>query len=121
MKWFVSVARNFSFSGRARRREYWMFVLFVVLIEIILGVVDHALGTRSEEGGIGFLGGIFALGILIQSIAVAVRRLHDTGRSGWWILINLLPILGSIVWLILMLLEGEPRDNRYGPDPKRAT
>lgn len=120
MKWFVKVAKNFSFSGRARRTEYWMFILFAVLIEVILGVMDHALGTHSKGGGIGLLGGVFALGILIQSIAVAVRRLHDTGRSGWWILINLLPILGSIVWLVLMLLAGEPRDNRYGPDPKQA-
>lgn len=120
MNWFVKVASDFSFSGRARRREYWMFVLFAVLIEIVLGVIDYGLGTRSMGSGIGLLGGIFALGILIQSIAVAVRRLHDTGRSGSWILINLLPILGSIIWLILMLLEGEPRDNRYGPDPKRA-
>lgn len=120
MKWFVAVAGNFSFRGRARRREYWMFILFVVLIEIVLGIVDRALGTHSTEVGIGLLGAVFALSIVIQSIAVAVRRLHDTGRSAWWLLVNLLPILGSIVWLILMLLEGEHGDNRYGPDPKRT-
>ncbi|MBI1283134.1 MAG: DUF805 domain-containing protein [Thiobacillus sp.] len=120
MEWFTKVIKNFSFSGRARRKEYWMFFLFVFLIEIVLGVIDYALGTFSTESGIGLLGGLFALGILIQSIAVGVRRLHDTGRSGWWLLINLLPVLGSIIWLVLMVLEGEQNDNQYGPNPKRA-
>ncbi len=120
MEWFIKVVKNFSFSGRARRKEYWMFFLFVIVIAFGLGLLDAILGTYSKEAEIGLLGTIFILAIVIQSIAVGVRRLHDTGRSGWWLLINLVPFVGPIVVLVLMVLEGQSGDNQYGPDPRHA-
>ena len=120
MEWFVKVVKSFSFSGRARRKEYWMFVLIAVLIAIFLALADGITGTYSSELGFGLLGGLFLLGILIQSIAVGVRRLHDTGRSGWWLLLNLIPLVGPIIVLVLMALDGQSGDNAYGSNPKQA-
>lgn len=120
MEWFLKVIKSFSFEGRARRKEYWIFVLVAVVAGIVLGFIDGMLGIYSESAGIGLLSGIFAISILIQSIAVGVRRLHDTGRSGWWLLVNLVPFVGWIVVLVLMALEGKQDDNPYGPDPKAA-
>lgn len=120
MEWFIKVVKSFSFSGRARRKEYWMFVLIAVLIAIFLALADGITGTYSSELGFGLLGGLFLLAILIQSIAVGVRRLHDTGRSGWWLLLNLIPLVGPIIVLVLMALEGQSADNAYGPNPKQA-
>ena len=120
MEWFVKVVKSFSFSGRARRKEYWMFVLIAVVIAIFLALADGITGSYSSELGFGLLGGLFLLAILIQSIAVCVRRLHDTGRSGWWFLINLIPLIGPIVVLVLMALKGQAGENAYGPDPKQA-
>ncbi len=120
MEWFLKVVKSFSFEGRARRKEYWMFVLFVVIIGFVLGFFDSLLGIYSPKAEIGLLSGLFALAILIQHIAVGVRRLHDTGRSGWWLLIVLIPFVGPIIVLVLMALEGRQGDNQYGPDPKAA-
>lgn len=120
MEWFLKVVKSFSFEGRARRKEYWMFVLVAVVIALVLGFIDGMLGTYSLSTGIGLMGGIFSIAILIQSIAVGVRRLHDTGRSGWWLLIAFIPFVGPIIVLVLMALEGKQDDNQYGPDPKLA-
>lgn len=121
MEWFLKVIKSFSFDGRARRKEYWMFVLFTVIIALVLGFIDGLLGIYSEDAGVGLLGGIFIIAILVQSIAVGVRRLlHDTGRSGWWLLVNLVPFAGPIIVLVLMALEGMQGDNPYGPDPKQV-
>jgi uncharacterized membrane protein YhaH (DUF805 family) len=123
----MPLKRYFDFSGRSRRKEYWMFVLFVVIGEIIAMALDSALGTggstttTSEFGdgtasaGISMTGGvitmIFVLLIIIPGIAVSVRRVHDQDKSGWFILI---PIYG----FILMFIEGTRGPNRFGPDPK---
>ena len=122
MDWYLYILKNkyAMFGGRARRKEYWYFVLFNLLASIILGVVDGITGTYSEDAGLGLLGGIYALAVFIPSIAVAMRRLHDTGRSGWWLLLALIPILGFLVLLVFMLLDSEPGDNQYGPNPKVA-
>tara|TARA_R110001599_G_scaffold8651_5_gene41991 strand:- start:20435 stop:20818 length:384 start_codon:yes stop_codon:yes gene_type:complete len=122
MDWYLDILKNkyAMFGGRARRKEYWYFVLFNLLASIILGVVDGITGTYSEDAGLGLLGGIYALAVFIPSIAVAMRRLHDTGRSGWWLLLALIPILGFLVLLVFMLLDSEPGDNQYGPNPKAA-
>ena len=106
------------FAGRARRREYWFFVLFAVLIHIVLNIVDRLLGMYSAENAIGLLGGIFGLAILIPSLAVGARRLHDTGRSGWWLLIGLVPLIGFIVLIVFFVLDSNPGTNAYGPNPK---
>jgi uncharacterized membrane protein YhaH (DUF805 family) len=122
MDWYLDILKNkyAQFTGRARRKEYWYFVLFNLLASIVLGVVDGITGTYSEDAGLGLLGGIYALAVFIPSIAVAMRRLHDTGRSGWWLLLALIPILGFLVLLVFMLLDSEPGDNQYGPNPKVA-
>lgn len=116
MNGYLATLKKYAdFNGRARRTEYWLFVLFSMVIAMVLGVVDYVLGTP------GIIGLIFALAILIPSIAVGVRRLHDTDRSGWWLLIAFIPIIGTIALLIFLLLDGTPGDNRFGSNPKAAT
>jgi uncharacterized membrane protein YhaH (DUF805 family) len=111
---YLAVLRKYvEFSGRAKRREYWMFVLVNLIISVILSFIDRALGFTSETG-FGLLSGIYSLAVLLPSLAVTVRRLHDTGRSGWWILIALIPIVGWIVLLIFMILDSTA-DNEHGP------
>lgn len=119
MNWYLEAFKKYAtFEGRARRKEYWFFALFNFLILIVLSVVDMGLGSFSEEAGIGLLSGLFCLGILLPSIAVTVRRLHDTDRSGWWILINFIPLIGAIVLLVFACLDSQPGANKYGPNPK---
>lgn len=118
MNWYLEVLRKYAvFSGRARRKEYWMFAVFNIIISIILGIIDAVLFKKSETD-LGILGAIYALAVLLPSLAVSVRRLHDTGRSGWWLLISFIPLLGWLVLLIFMILDSEPGDNEYGPTPK---
>jgi len=119
MNWYMEVLRKyFVFNGRARRKEYWMFYLFNLLISIGLLIVDNLIGTFSAESGFGLLSTIYGLAVLIPGLAVCVRRLHDTGRSGWWILIALVPFVGPIVLLVFMVLDSEAGTNAYGPNPK---
>lgn len=119
MDWYIEVLRKYAiFSGRSRRKEYWFFVLFNILISIGLGIVDGILGTYSVESSIGLFGCLYSLAVLIPSIAVTVRRLHDIDRSGWWILIFLIPIIGTIILLVFMILDGNSGSNRFGEDPK---
>ena len=119
MNWYLQALKKYAdFSGRARRKEYWFFVLFNIIISIVLTVCDVFVGTYSASASIGILSGIYTLAVLIPGIAVTVRRLHDTGRSGWWILIVLVPIVGWIVLLVFMLIDSQPVQNAYGPSPK---
>ena len=119
MDWFVGALKKYAvFEGRARRREYWFYVLFWVIIAVVLNVVDRMLGFYSTEMSMGMLGGIFWLATLLPSLAVGARRLHDTGRSGWWLLIGLIPIIGMIVLIVFFALDSQPGTNAYGPNPK---
>ena len=119
MSWFLVVLKKYAvFSGRAQRAEYWYFILFYFLIVIGLSIVDGITGSFSAETGMGILGGIFALAMLIPSIAVSVRRLHDTSRSGWWVLLGFIPLIGTIVLLIFTVQDSVPGDNAYGVNPK---
>lgn len=119
MNYYLDVLRKyFVFEGRARRKEYWMFVLFSILISIVLSIVERVTGLYSAENGVGFLSSIYSLAILIPSITVGVRRLHDTGKSGWWILIGLIPFIGSIVLIVFFVMDSDPGQNEYGPNPK---
>ena len=119
VNWFLVALKKYAvFSGRARRKEYWMYMLFYLIIAIVLAIVDSMI--MSSEGGIGILGAIFALGMLLPSIGVTVRRLHDTNRSGWWILISFVPFVGIFILLYFMIKEGDSGDNQYGADPKAA-
>ncbi|HZC85316.1 MAG TPA: DUF805 domain-containing protein [Rubrobacter sp.] len=122
MSWYLEALKKYAvFSGRSRRMEYWYFVLFNIIVSIVLGAIDGLLGTRGSGMGAGLLSGIYGLAILIPSLAVTVRRLHDIDRSGWWILVALVPLIGTIVLLVFALLDGTPGPNRYGPNPKEAT
>ncbi len=117
MSWYLAALKKYAvFSGRARRKEYWMFVLFYLIFTIVLGVIDSILGI-GEEGG-GLLSGLFVLAMLIPSLAVTFRRLHDTDRSGWWLLIGFVPLIGSIVILVFMIQDSQPGENQYGTNPK---
>lgn len=120
MNWFlVAVKQKYAdFSGRARRREYWYFILFYMLILIALMLVDNLLGWFSVDAGIGALSGIFSLALLIPSLSVSVRRLHDTDRSGWWLLIGLIPLIGGIILLVFFVQDSTAGTNRFGPSPK---
>jgi len=121
MSWYLEVLKKYAvFNGRARREEYWMFFLFNLIITVVLIVIDLLIGTFSPQTGVGLLEGLYSLAVLIPGVAVTVRRLHDTGRTGWWILIALIPFIGGIVLLIFMVLDSQPGTNRYGPNPKEA-
>jgi uncharacterized membrane protein YhaH (DUF805 family) len=122
MNWYLEALKRYAvFDGRARRKEYWFFILFYIIFALALVFVDGMTGTYNEEYGVGVLSGFFILAMLIPNISVAVRRLHDTDRSGWWILISLIPLIGGIWFLVLMVLDGTPGQNQYGPDPKGVT
>lgn len=117
-----------DFTGRARRSEYWLFALFVALVQMTTGILswfvggdlgDEAFATPASAV-IALLYFGFCLYIFIPSMAVSFRRLHDSGRTAWWLLLGLIPILGHLVLLIFMILDGTPGENRYGPDPKAA-
>ena len=119
MKRYIEVMRKYAvFSGRAQRQEYWMFVLFNVIIVLFLGIIDGMVDS-DPEGSRSTLTTLYVLSILIPSLAVGVRRLHDTGRSGWWMLIGVIHIIGAIVLLLFMIQDSQLMDNQYGPNPKR--
>ena len=119
MDWYLNVLKNYvGFSGRARRKEYWMFVLFNVIFAVVAMILDNVLGLASKELGYGPIYGIYALVMILPSLAVAARRLHDIGKSGWWQLIGLIPLIGAIVLIIWFATDGEHGDNAYGADPK---
>lgn len=120
MNWYLDAWKNYAnFQGRARRKAYWMFVLFNIIAIIVLGMIEGVVGLRGE-GGYGILSGLYSLAIILPGLAVAVRRLHDTGRSGWWLLIGLVPLIGSIVLLVFFVSDGQPGSNQYGPNPKES-
>jgi uncharacterized membrane protein YhaH (DUF805 family) len=122
MSWFVEALKKYAvFSGRSRRKEYWYFALFVIIISFVLSIIDLLTGAYARTVGVGLLSSIFSLAVLIPSIAVTVRRLHDIDRSGWWLLIALVPLVGWIVLLVFSVQESTPGSNRYGPNPKSAS
>ena len=114
MSWYLTVLKKYAvFSGRARRKEYWMFFLFNMIISFILGLIEGIIGIGSESTG-SILANIYSLAVFIPGIAVGVRRMHDVGKNGWFLLI---PIYN----LILAVSEGNKGDNTYGPDPKASS
>ncbi|OSZ65814.1 DUF805 domain-containing protein [Hydrogenophaga sp. IBVHS2] len=119
MQWFIHVLKQYAtFSGRARRAEYWWFVLFYLVALVALTVVDRALGFWSADAGMGLLTGLFILGTLLPYLAVTTRRLHDRDKSGWWQLLNFVPLIGPLVLLVWMVRAGNTGSNSYGADPK---
>jgi len=120
MHWYTDVLKKYvEFSGRARRQEYWMFFLISFIVSVVLSGIDRAIGTSNSSGS-GLLQGIYGLAVLLPTLGVNARRLHDTNRSGWWMLLWLIPILGWIPIIIFLAQDGTPADNKYGPDPKAA-
>ncbi len=122
MDWYLAVLKNYAgFSGRARRKEYWMFVLFNVIFAIVAMILDNVLGIAMEGIGYGPIYGLYLLAIIIPSLAVGVRRLHDVGKSGWMMLIALIPIIGAIWLLVLFVQDSIPGENKYGANPKEIS
>ena len=117
--WYLKVVKeNYAnFTGRARRSEYWYFALVNLLISIVLGVIDYAIGS-SIGPNLGIFRLIYSLVVLVPSLAVLVRRLHDIGKSGWFMFVSLIPIAGIIWLLVLLCKEGDLGPNQYGADPK---
>src|SRR5687767_8368297 len=111
---FQPLRKYADFQGRARRSEYWLFYLFVMLLYIPVMLLSGG----DPQSPVFLIFCVVMLGLLIPSIAVGVRRLHDTNRSGWWILIGLIPLIGILVLIIFYVLPGTPGENRFGPDPK---
>ena len=103
-----------NFSDRACRSEYWYWFLFVVLGQIVTAIVDSVIGIQLTTG-------IFSLVVLLPGIAVRVRRLHDLDRSGWWLLLGFIPLVGTIILIVWFCTRGTPGPNRFGPDPLAAS
>ena len=122
MNWYLAVLKNYAgFSGRARRKEYWMFTLFNIIFAIVAMILDNVLGIAMAEIGYGPLYGLYTLAVFIPGLAVSVRRLHDVGKSGWMILIVLIPIIGAIWLIVLMVTDSNSGENQYGSNPKEVT
>ena len=130
MKWFLKCLKQYAdFSGRARRREYWFFqlfnLIFFIVIILSLGLIANALGANDSitpEFGLNTIIGLliifYVLALTIPSIAVTIRRLHDTGNSGWMLFISLIPLIGPIWLFILYVKNSQPGENKWGPNPK---
>ncbi|HEX8378547.1 MAG TPA: DUF805 domain-containing protein [Pedobacter sp.] len=125
MNWYLKVLKDYAvFTGRARRQEYWMFTLFHIIALIAATVLDSMLGLSFKVGDeslmYGYIYLFYNLAVLIPGLAVLVRRLHDIGKSGWFALIALIPIIGAIWLIVLLCSDSNPGDNQYGPNPKEG-
>lgn len=121
MNYYFSVLKKYAdFNGRARRSEYWVFGLINAVISYGLLFMDKAVfGTDFSE--LGILSSVYTLAILLPALAVSVRRLHDTGRSGWWMFILLIPLAGAILFIVFMATDSQRGPNKYGPNPKEVS
>jgi uncharacterized membrane protein YhaH (DUF805 family) len=118
MNHFIHVWKNsFNYSGRARRKEYWMYALFSFIVMIVLSVLGSLVGGDNPSVATAPVA-LYGLASLFPSLAAAVRRMHDTSRSGWWLLINLVPFIGGIWFFVLTVLDSKPETNDWGPSPK---
>jgi len=119
MEWYIKVLQNYAnFKGRARRREYWMFALVNFVFSLCAIFVDNVAGVISEDQNYGIVTTLYSLFVFIPSLAVSVRRLHDVGKSGWMILVSLIPLVGAIWLIVLFCTDSEPNTNIYGVNPK---
>lgn len=121
MKYFVQALQNYAnFSGRARRSEYWYFILFNIIFAIIAMIIDNIIGTALNGVGYGMIYILYAIAMFLPGLAVAVRRLHDVGKSGWMMLISLIPLVGVIWLLVLLFTDSQEGENKWGPNPKAS-
>ncbi len=112
MNWYFEVLKKYAvFQGRAHRTEYWMFFLFNLIIAVVLGIFAGA-------ANVAWLNFLYSIAVILPGLAVGARRLHDTNRSGWWLLLGLIPILGFIVLIFFFIQDSHPGANQYGPNPK---
>ena len=128
MEWMLMpLLRYADFSGRSRRKEYWMFFLLIFIIGVTLGLITGTFTAKSDPtnafqmatwSSSSILLGLFYLAIFIPALAVQVRRFHDQDKSGWLVLLNFIPFIGGLIVLVFMCLEGTHGENRFGPDPK---
>jgi uncharacterized membrane protein YhaH (DUF805 family) len=119
MRWYLEVVKQYAvFGGRARRREFWMFSLVDTIISIVIEVADWLLGTDDLLLDTGALSWVYGLAIVVPTVAVTARRLHDIDRTAWWLLLVFLPVVGWIVLLVFCVTAGTRGPNRFGPDPK---
>ena len=115
MNWYMQALKRWNdFNGRSRRKEYWFFLLFNVIAAAVLSIIDMFTGTYNATTGIGLLSGIYALVMLVPGIAVTIRRLHDTGRSGWWLLLMLVPLIGPLVLLYWYVQPSQEGASQFG-------
>ncbi|MCO6539089.1 MAG: DUF805 domain-containing protein [Gilliamella sp.] len=114
MNWFIDcITKNYAnFNGRARRKEYWMFVLFYIILTFITIIIDKMIGSPLA------ITAILVLALFLPSLAVTVRRLHDISKSGWWILLQFIPYIGGIIILVFCVMDSTPGSNQYGENPK---
>ncbi|MBK8846553.1 MAG: DUF805 domain-containing protein [Bacteroidetes bacterium] len=121
MNWFIKALKQYGdFKTRARRMEYWMFAVCQLVFLIPAMLLDSLLGTNFEPLPYGFIYMITALVFFVPGLAVFVRRMHDVGKSGWFILIAFIPLIGAIWLLVLLFTDGQPGENKWGPNPKEA-
>ena len=121
MNWYLKALKQYAvFQGRAQRKEYWFYILFYIIFGIAVAIVEATLGLTDPETGSGPLSVVYSLAFLVPTLAVGARRLHDTGRSAWWLLIGLIPLLGALVLIVFFVFDSQPGDNEYGPNPKAA-
>jgi uncharacterized membrane protein YhaH (DUF805 family) len=131
MSWYMEVLKKYAvFNGRARRKEYWYYFLVNIIIAMVLGALTGIVSAAASNANSGSMSpvtsvfscisSLYSLAVLLPGLGVGIRRLHDTGRSGWWLLIGLIPLIGVIWMLVLMAQDSQPGDNQYGPNPKMA-
>lgn len=118
MKWYLMAFKKYLvFSGRSHRKEFWMFVLFNIIIACVLGFIDNFVIGVPVGSNLGYLTGAYSLITMIPCIALSVRRLHDTDHTGWWLLINIIPVLGFFWLTWLFCKESDHAPNRFGAEP----
>ena len=119
MKYFLYCLQHYAdFTGRARRSEYWYFVLFNFIVSILIGLSLGVIAGLLNVPALVYLAYLWSLAVFIPSLAVSVRRLHDIGRSGWWLFLSLIPLVGAIILIIWYCTDSQPGANQYGPNPK---
>ena len=122
MNWYLKALNQYAdFNGRARRKEYWMFFLFNMIFAALASFIDYSVGTANFVSGSGLFQNIYSLVVLVPGLAVAVRRLHDVGKSGWMLLLALIPLIGAIWLLVLFATNSKEGANKWGENPKEVS
>jgi uncharacterized membrane protein YhaH (DUF805 family) len=120
MNYYTDVLKKYAvFTGRATRKEYWMFALYNILVALGIGIIVAIL-EHDSSNNLKIIQDLYSLAVFLPCLGVTIRRLHDTNHSGWWIFINLIPIIGQIIFLVFLATDSQPSSNTYGPNPKES-